>query len=475
MEKTSIAMSAPVQAPATPHTDGEPRARTTGKAKRIATGLLVYALVTALTLFVVDRVLIAMNLFTPRYNYGHPTVGWVSARATGRMVEASCPNLATKQTVVFTRNEDGIRTAHSAQELRQNSAAFKVAVGGDSHTDLCEPNDKVHFGVMERELNSLALPSAVFAFGAGKYSPLQAYLAVREPMERYSADAFVLNLYTGNDFYDMLRVDDRPYFEADGDGYRIADPVWYQLDAPNKKRDSRVLFLMESAYQKTGLRRVLLRVHYLRDVASSQKAGVFAVGAYMNDLRKAASDSVEYSHAFSAQMLNQQLFFYRFPGSREESVRRVKALLELVRQQNPNRLLVMSPVPSYQLVDRTPVDPAFLEVIGKLPITYESGVAEELELYQTLKRMALESGWVFVDNLPRLREYQGTERLYNRTDYHIEPVASEIIGKAQARAIANACGARAADTPRNAPMAPPASSVTACDKPLQQRLPARPR
>jgi hypothetical protein len=94
-------------------------------------------------------------------------------------------------------------------------------------------------------------------------------------------------------------------------------------------------------------------------------------------------------------------------------------------------------VPSYQLVNRTPVDPAFLEVIGKLPISYESGVAEELELYQTLKRMALESGWVFVDNLPRLQEYQGKERLYNRTDYHIEPVASEIIGKAQAREIVN--------------------------------------
>jgi len=364
-------------------------------------------------------------------------VGWVSARATGKMVEASCPSLSTKQTVVFTRNEDGIRTSHSATELRQDTSVFTIAVGGDSHTDLCEPNDKIHFGVMERELNALAVPSAVFAFGAGKYSPLQAYLAVREPMQRYSADAFVLNLYTGNDFYDMLRVDDRPYFEPDGDGYRIADPVWYQLDSPDKKRDSRVLFLMESAYQKTGLRRVLLRVHYLRDVASSQNAGVRAVGAYMNDLRKSASKAVEYPHAFSAQMLNQQLFFYRFPGSREESIRRVKALLELVRQQNPNRLLVMSPVPSYQLVNRTPVDPAFLEVIGRLPITYESGVAEELELYQSLKRMALESGWIFVDNLPLLREYQGAELLYNRTDYHIEPVASEIIGKAQAREIAS--------------------------------------
>jgi hypothetical protein len=290
---------------------------------------------------------------------------------------------------------------------------------------------------MERELNLMTLPSAVFAFGAGKYSALQAYLAVREPIQQYSADAFVLNFYTGNDFYDMLRVDDRPFFEPDANGYHLADPVWYQLDSPDKKRESRVLFLMESAYQKTGLRRVLLRVHYLRDVASSQQAGVRAVAAYMNDLRKAASDRVEYPHAFSAQMLNQQLFFYRFPGSREESLRRVKALLELVRQQNPNLLLVMSPVPSYQLVNRTPVDPAFLEVIGKLPITHESGVAEEFELYQALKRMALESGWVFVDNLPRLQEYQGKQLLYNRADYHIEPIASEIIGKAQAREILN--------------------------------------
>jgi hypothetical protein len=440
MEKTSIGIRAPVRARETPHTDGEPRARTTRKVKRIAIGLLVYALVTALTLFLVDRVLIAMNLFPPRYNYGHPTVGWVSSPPTGRMVEQRCPSLATKQIAVYTRNEDGMRTTHSAEELRQNTGAFKVAVSGDSHTDLCDSNEKIHFGVMERELNSLALPSAVFAYGAGKYSPLQAYLAVREPIERYSADAFVLNFYTGNDFYDMLRVDDRPFLEPHGNGYRIADPVWYQLDSPHKKRDSRVLYLMESAYQKTGLRRVLLRVHYLRDVASSQKAGVVAVGAYMNDLRKAASDRVEYPHAFSAQMLNQQLFFSRFPGSREESVRRVKALLELIRQQNPNRLLIMSPVPSYQLVDRKPVDPAFLEVIGKLPITYEHGVDEEFELYQALKRMALESDWVFVDNLPRLREYPGKELLYNRTDYHIEPVASEIIGKAQAREIVNHVG-----------------------------------
>jgi hypothetical protein len=473
MEKTSIEMSASVPAQAASYSDGESRA-SKSKGKRVAIGLLVYALVTALTLFVVDRVLIAMNLFPPRYDYGHPTVGWVSARATGRMVKDRCGNIATDRFVVFTRNEDGMRTTHSGQELRQNPSVFKVAVSGDSHTELCEPSEKIHFGVMERELNSLAFPSAVFAFGAGKYSPLQAYLAVREPIQQYSADAFVLNFYTGNDFLDMLRVDDRPYLEPDGNGYRIAQPVWYQLHSPHKKRNSRVLYLTESAYEKSGLRRILLRVDYLGDVASSQNAGLLAVGRYMNDLRKGGSKKVEYPDAFTAQMLNQQLFFHHFSGSREESLRRVKALLELIRQQNPNRLLVMSPIPSYQLVNRMPVDSALLEVIGRLPITYESGVAEEFELYQALKSMALERGWLFVDNLPLLREHQGTERFYNRTDYHIEPVVSEIIGTAQARAIVNACVTGAAADRRDAPMDRPASPVTACDK-RQQRLTARPR
>jgi hypothetical protein len=475
MEQVSIEKNAAGRARGATRGDGTSRTPTAAKAKRIAGGLIVYAIVTALTLFVVDRALIAMDLFPPTYNYGHPVVGWVSARASGRMVEERCSNVATGQSVAYTRNEDGMRTLHSARDLRNNPGVLKLAVSGDSHTELCEPHEKVHFGVMERELNALALESAVFANGAGKYSPLQAYLAVREPIRQYAADAFVLNFYTGNDFLDMLRIDDRPYLEPNGNGYRIAEPVWYQLDSPEKRRNSRVLFLMEAAYENTGLRRVLLRVDYLGDIASSQNAGVLAVAAYMNDLRKASSKKVEYPDAFTAQMLNQQLFFHHFPGSREESLRRVKAVLELVRQENPDRLLVMSPIPSYQLVSRSPVDPAFVEVISRLPITYESGVAEEFELYQALRRMAVESGWLFVDNLPLLREHPGTDLFYNRTDYHIEPVVSEIIGREQARAIANACGARTVGGTRNARMERPGRAGKSCDLVLRQRVPDQSR
>ena len=156
----------------------------------------------------------------------------------------------------------------------------------------------------------------------------------------------------------------------------------------------------------------------------------------MGDLRKSTAPHVGYYAAFTAQMLNQQLFFHRFAGSRDESIKRVRALLELVRRENPTLLLVMSAVPSYQLVQEQPVDEALLRTLERFPITYEDGVREEGGLYETLRGLAAETGWLFVDNLGPLRDYSGPERLYNDFDYHVRPVGSEIIGRNQAAAIA---------------------------------------
>ena len=53
-------------------------------------------------------------------------------------------------------------------------------MGGDSHTELCVPNAETHFGVLERELTATGMNAAVFAYGAGKYSLPQAYLALAD-------------------------------------------------------------------------------------------------------------------------------------------------------------------------------------------------------------------------------------------------------------------------------------------------------
>lgn len=404
--------------------------------KRLGINVAIYSAIIVATLAAVDLVTIMLGVFPPRHNYGHPKVGWVPARPTGEMYDDRCVSPSTGEEIQYARNEDAIRTGLSARELRGPGGGFEVAVGGDSHTDLCATNPETHFGVLERELVAKGVEAAVYAYGGGKYSPLQAYLAIKNTLEEYEPDAFVLNFYSGNDFYDMFRVDDRPHFVPAEHGYEIAPPVWYQLDEPGIQRRSRVLFALRSAAKRLGVWGGYVRLRYLRRAAAEQGRGFASVVAYMNDLRKSAASDVGYRAALAAQMLNQQLFFHRFPGSREESVERVRALLELVRTENPGLLLILSPVPSYQLVQQEPVDEVLLRTLDRLPITYLGGVREESELYETLRQLAAETGWLFIDNLTPLGNYSGSERLYNEFDYHIRPAASEIIGRTQAAVIA---------------------------------------
>lgn len=386
---------------------------------------------TVFSLVLLDLLLIALNLFPPTYNFGDPNVGWRSAIPTGSMVEDGCTELESGRVIGIRRNEDGVRTDHSASVLRADGT-IGIAVSGDSHTDLCAPNSEVHFGVMERELRERGVPVAVYANGAGKYSPLQAYLAVRPYLTEYRTRVFVLNLYTGNDFMDLLRIDDRPHFVRDGDSYRIADPVWYQQDPPGTVRRSRVLGLLRRLGDMTGVSRIAVRVAYLRDAAEEQGTGASEVVGYINDLRRANAPEVGYPQAFIAQMLNQQIFFARFTGSRDESLRRLRHLLELVRREHPELILVLSPIPSFQLVYTSPIDSSFSAVLARLPLTYAGGVAEEEALFEAARTIASETEWLFVDNLAALRARVGRDRLFNAFDYHIEPTASALIGANQA-------------------------------------------
>jgi hypothetical protein len=409
--------------------------KSNGRARRFASNVAVYALITAGSLAVADIALIALGLFPPPYAPGDAALGWTAGRATGEVYEDGCTDLTSGKQVLYTRNEEGIRSSRSAAVLRNNDGTVKIAVSGDSHTELCAPNEQVHFGVLERALTTAGVAAATFSNGAGKYSPLQAYLAVKQPIADYEASVLVLNLYTGNDFHDMLRVDDRPYFVPAPGGYKIAEPMWYQMDSPDVRPRSRVLYAIASLANGTGVPQTLVRLRYLREIAAAQGEGVSSVLGYMNDLRRSSAPEVGYPGAFTAQMLNQQLFFHRFPQSREESLRRVRALLDMIRREHPGVLLVMSPIPSWQLVHAEPADSVFLRTLERLPLTYEGGVADEHGLYEALRKDAGEAGWLFVDTLERLRAYSGAVPLYNTFDYHIEPVASEIIGRAQAEVI----------------------------------------
>jgi hypothetical protein len=114
--------------------------------------------------------------------------------------------------------------------------------------------------------------------------------------------------------------------------------------------------------------------------------------------------------------------------------------MDLIRSENPGLVLVMSPLPSYELTGEQPVDSALLQTLTRLPVSYQEGVSQEGALYDRLRQLSGERGWIFVDNLAALKTYGGPERLYNNFDYHLLPVASAIVGRAQAAALLEARG-----------------------------------
>lgn len=406
------------------------------RGKKLAFTLLLATVSVGSTVALVDAALIYFNLFPPRYEYGEPELGF-APHMPGRVMEDSCTDNVTGAEVTIVKNEFGIRTDVAVPELLSNPGRLKIAVVGDSQTELCTPNSLTHPGVLEKELRHWDPNTVILSYGRGRYSPLQAYLLFKKRLKQFKPQALLINFYTGNDFYDMLRVDDRPYLaKPEGSStYELREPVWLKYEDPRIQHRSRVLFVLRSVLKETGIRDLFIRLRFLLDLAQEQKQGLGKAVAYINDLRAAVNSEVGYPAAYAAQMLNQQIFFHHFPNTIEESRRRVRFLMEMIRKENPDMLLIMSPIPSYQLVQQQPVDQTLLQTIGKMPFTYEDGLRQEEALYYTLKVVAQEMGWLFIDNLVPLRTYKGSERLFNVFDYHVTPAASTIIGSNEARTL----------------------------------------
>lgn len=413
---------------------------------RFFRGLLTYGLIIAGTLVVLDLLLRAFHLFPPSSDYGDPDLGWRPGPVTQTPLPGRCTAFWTGEQVQYQRNEDGIRTWLPRGAPRSDSAAIRIAITGDSHTELCAPNPETHFGYLESDLRSRAIPAVVLGYGAGRYSPLQEYLAYKTVLKPYAPDVLVMNVYTGNDFSDLLRFDDRPHFVSTDSGYRVAPPTWYTMDDPARHPRSPVLGLFRTLFDKVGIRRAWLRFSSLRTLAVSQGKGTGTIIQYVRDLTRAREPSVGYSDAFSAQFLNQQLFFHHFPGAKDESIRRMREVMRMARRENPDLILLMSPIPSYELLDPEPLDSALTATLKRLPVSLQEGVAQERGLYEQLRVLAGEEGWLFVDNLAALESYRGGGRLYNNFDYHILPSASELIGRGEAQVLEPALHARTKET-----------------------------
>jgi hypothetical protein len=183
-------------------------------------------------------------------------------------------------------NERGFRTDRTIGQILSSPKKNAICVIGDSHTDLPYKKEYTHPFVLQRSLvESGCRDVEVFAAGRGSYSPLQACLYYENFVQDLQPSVLILNLYTGNDFFDMMRIDDRPYYEPDSTGnYRIHPPMWYKFTDPSTEGSlidkSRVLFLMEMFARRSGLWRIVMHFQYLVELSKLQGEGMGIAFSY---------------------------------------------------------------------------------------------------------------------------------------------------------------------------------------------------
>jgi hypothetical protein len=389
------------------------RTRVLGRLKSV---LLVLAVNVGI-LAAIDWTLVKLDILTPPFAYGLSGLGF---------------------------GEPGVRRSADYGVAQVNSASNRlpVAMIGDSHSQLWFPNPlDSHEFVLERTLRAEGLPIDMISAGRGKYSPLQEYLLFKRDLrDGYKPRVLLMNFYSGNDFYDMLRPDDRPHFVRDeNNAIVMRDPVWISYVNPETQswlERSRLLWSVDELMSRLGFPRVTTRLRML-SAAGRRNRPRRETLRYLAALRKSQEPRVGYPAAFAAQILNQAIFFQHFPESTEESIAFMRSLLQRARAENPDVLLVLSAIPSAALMRAMPDDirDPWNDTLRRTGLTEEGVAALENNLVDQLKSSSGAAGWLFIDVRDCLRGGVTAEPLYSSYDLHINAAASRRIGQCQAETL----------------------------------------
>jgi hypothetical protein len=158
---------------------------------------------------------------------------------------------------------------------------------------------------------------------------------------------------------------------------------------------------------------------------------------YVSAIRRSIEPRLEYNGGFSAQILNQAIFFDYFPRAKEESLAFLRHLFLTAKRENPGVMFVMAPIPSALLANAIPesILPYWKDTLERVRLEEDSVHRLEAELYKELRSLAVDCGWVFVDLLPVLLNNPEGELLYTENDLHVNEASSRRIGREEARVL----------------------------------------
>ncbi|MFQ5559618.1 MAG: hypothetical protein ACE5FU_03395, partial [Nitrospinota bacterium] len=311
---------------------------------------LIITLTTLGTALLFDFALVKLDLLGPQRYPGNPKIGFGLKEAD--------PFTDKQKSGKPHTNSHGFKTVRSASQIMGHPRELTVAVVGDSHTALNKkmvPVEKQHPFILENKLQNLGFDAEVLAAGVPRFSPLQEYLVYKHYLkDNFRPQVLVMNLYTGNDFYDLLRPDDRPYFSLEENGeIIIKTPMWVLRNNPEKGtwfEESRIIDLIEILFAKMGQPKFFSRFEFLAAVAYEEGGNIFDIMSYIFDIKKSLEPRLAYSGAYSAQILNQALFMKKhFPETPRKSLIYFKHLLSLIKKENPDLRVIVIAIPSVAL------------------------------------------------------------------------------------------------------------------------------
>jgi hypothetical protein len=313
----------------------------------------------------------------------------------------------------------------------------RVLVLGDSHTHCTCSNAESYATIAERTLDAIepGVQHEVLNAGHGFYSPYQYYRLLQYRLAELAPDAVVVGFYVGNDLLDLLRDEDRPSLSQLPDGQIVEVAPWFVTYEPPAARDSlRIhsqLYLRLSQAYSSLVGITLSRAWMIYEGVRGEGYGPADVLSYVRDFNK-----VKHLHGGAvAQSVGQQLYFQHFPHQLETAWRLNAAVLDrfaafAAAHRTP---VVFAPIPTKLGIEPGDVGPLVDALAAALPSLSPERLRDTDDAYyERLLRQLEKRGLPVLDLRPALRAAAADDRVFYRSDFHLNLRGNAVMGRALA-------------------------------------------
>jgi hypothetical protein len=204
-------------------------------------------------------------------------------------------------------------------------------------------------------LQAKGIKAKVISYGYGGYSFLQSFLYYDKFLKAFKPDIIIYQHYTGNDYADLLRNDDRPTINLQNN--KILEPYWINFRYNNKNtsypKDSRFLHLVYNYFPKT---KILIQNKIFRHNFKVNGFNTNKLAEFKKKIKDSKSPLLKEKYAYLSQFL-QQYYLGTILGKQFYDVLDTKIKFSMQHLHSiilPETKVIFLSLPSATYLDRIP-------------------------------------------------------------------------------------------------------------------------